>query len=123
MKARVIVTDFISRMDMAFAISDVVVSRAGASSISELALLAKPSIFVPSPNVSEDHQTKNAMALVSKKAALMIKDAEVDQLISQASALAVNNEQCQVLAENIKSMAKPNAAVDIAKEVIKLAKK
>ncbi len=122
LKARVLVTDFISRMDMAFAISDVVVSRAGASSISELALLAKPSIFIPSPNVSEDHQTKNAMALVNKDAAMMIKDTDVNKLIVEATSLAKNEDKCHALSDNIKTMAKPNAAIDIANEVIDLAK-
>lgn len=121
LSSRVIVTDFIARMDMAFAFSDVVVSRAGASSISELALLAKPCLFVPSPNVSEDHQTKNAMALVVKKAAHLLKDADVDHLISEASKLASDETECKSLSENIKVMAKPNAAEDIAKEVINLA--
>ena len=120
---RVIVTDFISRMDMAFAAADLVVSRAGASSISELAILGKSTVFVPSPNVSEDHQTKNAMALVEKEAVVLVKDAQVNSLIAEASALLKNDEKLMSLAQNIKQFAKPNAANDIADEVIKLAQK
>lgn len=122
-KKRVIITDFISRMDLAFAMGDVVVSRAGASSISELALLAKPSVFVPSPNVAEDHQTKNAMALVNKEAAKMVKDVEAKTLVKVAVDLVNDEAALKVLSSNIKSMAKPNAAIDIANEVIRLSKK
>ncbi|MCT4590340.1 MAG: undecaprenyldiphospho-muramoylpentapeptide beta-N-acetylglucosaminyltransferase [Carboxylicivirga sp.] len=123
MMSRVLVTDFISRMDMAFAVADVVVSRAGASSISELAILGKPSVFVPSPNVSEDHQTKNAMALVEKDAAHLVKDTNVNQLIEEAVALLKDDERLKLFADNIKQFAKPEAAREIAEEVIKLAKK
>lgn len=122
-KQRVVVTDFISRMDLAFAMGDVVISRAGASSISELALLAKPSVFVPSPNVSEDHQTKNAMALVDKEAAVLVKDVDVNAVVKTAVALVNDDSALDKLSTNIKLMAKPNAAKDIAEEVIKLAKK
>ena len=121
LKSRVIVTDFISRMDMAFAASDVVVSRAGASSISELAILGKPTVFVPSPNVSEDHQTKNAMALVEKNAALLVRDADVNCLISEAVNLLKDDKRLKLFGDNIKQFAKPDAAKDIATEVIKLA--
>ncbi|MCG8578407.1 MAG: UDP-N-acetylglucosamine--N-acetylmuramyl-(pentapeptide) pyrophosphoryl-undecaprenol N-acetylglucosamine transferase, partial [Bacteroidales bacterium] len=121
LKGRVIVTDFISRMDMAFVAADLVVSRAGASSISELAILGKPTVFVPSPNVSEDHQTKNAMALVEKDAAVLVKDAQVESLLSEASKLLTQEDKLKGLALNIKQFAKPNAADDIAEEVIKLA--
>lgn len=123
LKDRVIITDFISRMDMAFAVADVVVSRAGAGTISELSLLAKPAIFVPSPNVAEDHQTKNAMALVENDAAVLVNDAEVNSLIEVASVLAQDDIKLRQLSENIKQMAKPNAARDIAREVINLAQK
>ena len=78
------VMPFIKRMDLAYCISDLIISRAGALSISELTLVGKPSILVPSPNVSEDHQTKNAMSLVDKSAAILIKDHQTDQLISEA---------------------------------------
>jgi len=121
-KDRVIIADFISRMDMAFAAADLVVSRAGASSISELAILGKPSVFVPSPNVSEDHQTKNAMALVDVGAACLVNDSKVNSLIREASILVKDDAKLSVLSENIKKMAKPDAALDIGKEVIKLAK-
>ncbi|MCU4177120.1 undecaprenyldiphospho-muramoylpentapeptide beta-N-acetylglucosaminyltransferase [Carboxylicivirga sp. N1Y90] len=121
-KERVVVTDFISRMDLAFAMGDVVISRAGASSISELALLAIPSVFVPSPNVSEDHQTKNAMALVDKEAAVLVKDVDVNVVVKTAVDLVNDDSLLNKLSANIKLMAKPNAAKDIAEEVIKLAK-
>lgn len=122
LKDKVIVTDFISRMDMAFAMADVVVSRAGAGTISELAILGKPTIFVPSPNVSEDHQTKNAMALVEKDAAILVKDSDVNAIVHEASVLAMDEFKSKQLSENIKQLAKPEAAMDIANEVIKLAK-
>jgi len=118
---RVLVTDFISRMDMAFAAADLVVSRAGASSISELAILGKPSVFVPSPNVSEDHQAKNAMALVRKEAAVLVKDDDVNKVIEEASKLLNDEKKLNHLSVNIKQFAKPDAASDIGKEVIKLA--
>ncbi|MBK3516459.1 undecaprenyldiphospho-muramoylpentapeptide beta-N-acetylglucosaminyltransferase [Carboxylicivirga marina] len=123
LKDRVLVLDFISRMDMAFAAADLVVSRAGASSISELAILGKPTVFVPSPNVSEDHQSKNAMALVEKEAAVLVRDAEVNCLIKEASELLNDEARLLSLAENVKGFAKPNAAFDIANEVIKMAQK
>jgi len=119
---RVIVTDFISRMDMAFSMADLVVSRAGASSISELAILGKATLFVPSPNVSEDHQTKNAMALVEKQAAQLLKDAEVNTIIATATELLRDDKQLAGLSENIRQFARPDAARDIANEVIKLIK-
>ncbi|MBR8538051.1 undecaprenyldiphospho-muramoylpentapeptide beta-N-acetylglucosaminyltransferase [Carboxylicivirga sediminis] len=119
--SRVILTDFISRMDMAFAAADLVVSRAGASSISELAILGKPTVFVPSPNVSEDHQTKNAMALVDKDAAVLVRDAQVNCLIDEAAKLLTDVQKLEMLAANIRKFAKPDAARDIAQEVLKLA--
>lgn len=117
------VFDFVKRMDLAYALADVVVSRAGASSISELALLGKASILVPSPNVSEDHQTKNAMALVNKEAALMVRDADTNTLIAESVRALSNKEQLNQLAQNIKDFARPDAANDIAKRVIELAQK
>ena len=105
---------FINRMDLAYAIADVVISRAGAISVSELCLVQKPTILVPSPNVAEDHQTKNAMALVNKNAALIIKDTEAkEKLIIKAIALTQDASTCNSLKENIKSLGKPNATVDI----------
>jgi len=117
-------SDFITRMDLAYAVADVVISRAGAISISELCLVKKPSILVPSPNVAEDHQTKNALALVNKNAAILIRDVEAEnKLIDEALRLVNDIEQCRVLSENIGKLAKTKAADTIASEVIKLAKK
>jgi len=113
--------EFIREMDLAYAAADVVVSRAGAMSISELCLVGKPSIFVPSPNVSEDHQTKNAMALVSKHAAILVKDSEATSALGDAvSALLSSDNQCQTLATAIHGLAQKNAAERIVEEVKKL---
>ena len=113
---------FIRRMDYAYAIADVVVARAGALSISELCLAGKPSILVPSPNVAEDHQTKNAMALVNQNAAILIKDTQArTELMNTANNMLSDTEKQNSLIQQIKTLAKPNAATDIAKEVIKLA--
>lgn len=118
------VTDFINHMDEAYRAADLVISRAGASSISELCLLGKPSILVPSPNVAEDHQTHNAMALVKKDAALLVKDAEAEeQLMPLAIKMALDIPTLQRLGGNAKDMALPDSARIIAEEVIKLAKK
>lgn len=115
--------DFIRQMDLAYAAADVVVSRAGALSISELCLAGKPSILVPSPNVAEDHQTKNAMALVQQQAALLVRDAEAQQkLLPAALELAGNGAEQQRLAQNIVKLARPNAAIDIVNELLKLVK-
>lgn len=117
------VYDFIAPMDLAYGAADVVISRAGALSISELCLAAKPAILVPSPNVSEDHQTKNAMALVKNNAALLVKDTEAqEKLIPAALELLGNQTQKQQLATNISKLGKPNAAGQIAEEIIKLIK-
>lgn len=117
----VIITDFIKRMDLAYAIADVVVSRAGAGTISELALLKKAVLLVPSPNVSEDHQTKNAMALVDKNAAVFVKDSETaEKLISTAVELIEDEKRVLELENNIEDFARPNADSDIANEIIKL---
>ena len=116
------VTDFIQRMDEAYRAADLVVSRAGASSISELCLLGKPSILVPSPNVAEDHQTHNAMALVNKDAALLVRDAEAcEQLIPTALTLATDDAALSRLGNNALAMGLKNSAQVIAEEVIKLA--
>ena len=116
------VADFISRMDEAYAAADLVISRAGASSISELCLLGKPAILVPSPNVAEDHQTKNAMALVDKDAALCVTDAEaVDKLIALALATVADESRLDRLSRNIKKLAFADSADRIADEVYKLA--
>ncbi len=117
------VTDFIARMDQAYKAADLVISRAGASSISELCLLGKPSILVPSPNVAEDHQTCNAMALVKRDAAIMVKDSEARQrLIPLALETVVDDNRLKVLGENAFKMAYKDSARIIAQEVIKLAK-
>ena len=116
------VMDFISDMAVAYAAADLVVSRAGAGSISEFCLLGKPVILVPSPNVAEDHQTKNAMALVQKDAALYVPDAEApDNLLPTAISTVKNTKKLQALSQNILRLARPNAASDIADEVIRLA--
>lgn len=119
-----IVTDFVSRMDLAYAMADLVISRAGASSISELCLLGKPAILVPSPNVAEDHQTHNAMALVEKNAAVMIKDSDaVKSLIPYALDLINADKQLNTLSKNILTLAQKDSAKRIAEEVIQLAKR
>jgi UDP-N-acetylglucosamine--N-acetylmuramyl-(pentapeptide) pyrophosphoryl-undecaprenol N-acetylglucosamine transferase len=108
-------------MDYAYSIADLVVSRAGASSISELCLLAKPTILVPSPNVAEDHQTQNALALVTKNAAVMIKDVEAkENLIPTALQLIMNDDALSKLAENILKLAEKDSAKRIVDEVEKI---
>lgn len=115
------VTDFISDMGAAYNAADLVISRAGASSISEFCLMGKPVILVPSPNVAEDHQTKNAMALVNKQAALYVKDAEAPEKVISLALETVQDEQTlRSLSENILKLALPNSADIIADEVIKL---
>lgn len=116
------VTDFISDMGAAYKAADLVVSRAGAGSISEFSLLGMPVILVPSPNVAEDHQTKNALALANKQAALYVKDVEAPKLLLPLAVDTVKNDTLlQSLSENIRKMALPASAEIIAKEVIKLA--
>jgi UDP-N-acetylglucosamine--N-acetylmuramyl-(pentapeptide) pyrophosphoryl-undecaprenol N-acetylglucosamine transferase len=116
------ITDFVSNMANALSAADVVVSRAGAGSISEFALLGKAVILVPSPNVSEDHQTKNAMALVNKDAAIYVADANVKKELIDRAIETVNDEaKIAKLEANVMKMGKPNAASEIADEVLKLA--
>lgn len=116
------VTDFISKMDEAYAAADLVVSRAGAGSISELCVLQKPVILVPSPNVAEDHQTKNAMALVEKGAAIYVKDSEAPATLLETAVKTVADEETlKGLRQNIGTLAYANAAEVIADEVYKLA--
>ena len=116
------VTDFISDMNAAYTAADLVISRAGASSISEFCLIGKPVILVPSPNVAEDHQTKNVMALVNKDAALYVKDAEAaEKVIKQAIDTVKDDAKLKSLSTNIKKMALPHSADIIADEVIRLA--
>lgn len=116
------VNDFIKHMEYAYGIADLVVSRAGAGSISEFCLLGKPVILVPSPNVAEDHQTQNALALVRRDAALYVKDAEAkEQLVELAIETVKDNDKLQALSRNILEMALPDSAEIIAKEVLRLA--
>jgi len=115
--------DFITRMDLAYAAADVIVSRAGAGTISELCCIGKPVILVPSPNVAEDHQTKNAMALVQKNAALMVRDNKaVDTLIPEAIQLVKDDRLRQVLSRCCSEMALPEATKTIVSEILKIAK-
>lgn len=112
---------FLKEMDFAYAAADVVVSRAGALSISELAIARKPVIFVPSANVAEDHQTRNAESLVAREAALMVPDSEAQQnLVEEALQLIENSDKQEVLSRNIGEMARPRAAQTIAKEILKM---
>ena len=111
---------FIKRMDLAYSLADIVISRAGALSISELTLAGKPSILVPSPNVSEDHQTKNAMSLVNKSAAVLIKDNQTDSLLRTAMNLLKDENKLNNISQNAKKMGKPNASEDIVNEIFKL---
>jgi len=112
---------FITKMDMAYSAAEVVVSRAGAISLSELAIVKKPCILVPSPNVAEDHQTKNAMALVKNNAAILVKDSEAKEKLGNEIISLMNDEpKKKTLSENISKLAFPNAAEVIANEVIKL---
>lgn len=122
--ANLFVTDFIGKMDEAYAAADLVISRAGASSISELCLLGKPSILVPSPNVAEDHQTHNAMALVNRNAALLVKDVEAEEkLLPLAIETVADAKKLSTLGANALEMAFKNSADVIADEVLKLAEK
>lgn len=113
-KTSVQVHAFIQRMDLAYAVADVIISRAGALSVSELCLIGKPCILVPSPNVAEDHQTKNAMALVKQDAAVLVKDIEAkNTLIPTVIELLKDTEKCHELSKSILLLAKPNASIDI----------
>lgn len=113
--------DFIQKMDYAYAVADLVISRAGASSVSELCLVKKPCILIPSPNVAEDHQTKNAMALVTHNAAVIIKDSESrENLCAKTVELISDAEQCFKLSENIGKLAFQDSATVIANEVLSL---
>ncbi len=117
------VHQFLSRMDLAYSAADIVISRAGAGTISELCIVGKPCILVPSPNVAEDHQTKNAMALVDKEAAVMLKDIEIDlKLFPVALRLVKDEERCRAMSANIKLLAKPEATISIVDEIEKLLK-
>ena len=116
---RMFVSDFISQMDYAYNVADLVISRAGASSVSELCLLGKPAILVPSPNVAENHQYHNAMALVAKNAALLVEDAEaVDNLLPQALQIVTDDSRLRELSANIRQLALPNSAQAIAEVIL-----
>ena len=116
-------SDFIMRMDLAYAAADIVISRSGASSVSELCAAHKAVIFVPSPNVAEDHQTHNAMALVGKDAAIMVKDDEAsEKLMSTACDLIENEEKITLMEKNISALALREAAMTIAEEVYRIVK-
>lgn len=118
----IVVTDFINDMAIAYSAADLVISRAGAGSISEFCLLHKPVVLVPSPNVAEDHQTKNALALVEKDAAIYVKDSEVNEfLLSTAIKTVRDKEKLLSLSNNIAKLALPNSADKIAEEVYNLA--
>ncbi len=119
--AGVNVVEFINKMDLAYAAADIIISRAGAGSISELCIVGKPVIFIPSPNVSEDHQTKNALAVVDKDAAILLKESELNDFQQQFERLLNDEEKQQELSKNIKLLALPKATEHIANEVEKLA--
>lgn len=120
-KENVQVVAFIDRMDLVYAAADVVISRSGASSVSELCIVGKPTIFIPSPNVAEDHQTKNAKAISDKNGAILIKESELEtQFETIFSDLITNESKKSELSQNIKKLAKPNATKDIVEEIIKL---
>jgi len=114
--------DFISRMDFAYSVADLVISRAGAGAISELCVVAKPSILVPLPSAAEDHQTKNAMALVNKNAAILVSEIDAkNNLVNEAITLIKQVEKLKQLSENAQSLSMPNSTHRIAMEVLKLA--
>ena len=122
-KENVQVVAFIDRMDLVYAAADVVISRSGASSVSELCIVGKPTIFIPSPNVAEDHQTKNAKAISDKNGAILIKESELEtQFETIFSDLISNESKKSELSQNIKKLAKPNATKDIVEEIVKLIK-
>ena len=117
------VTAFIDRMDLVYAVADVIISRSGASSVSELCIVGKPVIFIPSPNVAEDHQTKNAKAITDKGGAILIRESELDaKFADQFKALLHDESLRQSLSENIKKLARANATKDIVDQIIKVMK-
>lgn len=114
------VYSFLNKMDLAYAATDFIISRAGASSVSELCIVGKPAIFIPSPNVSEDHQTKNAKSIVDKKGAILIRENEFATFQTIMKDLLENKEKQYALSRNIKALALPNATSDIVNEIEKL---
>jgi UDP-N-acetylglucosamine--N-acetylmuramyl-(pentapeptide) pyrophosphoryl-undecaprenol N-acetylglucosamine transferase len=122
-KENVQVLSFIDRMDLVYAAADIVISRSGASSVSELAIVGKPVIFIPSPNVAEDHQTKNAQAIVDKHGAILLKETQLDSEFNLVfEALLKDKGKQENLSSNIKLLALPNATKQIVDEIIKLIK-
>ncbi|WP_288981117.1 undecaprenyldiphospho-muramoylpentapeptide beta-N-acetylglucosaminyltransferase [uncultured Flavobacterium sp.] len=122
-KENVQVVAFIDRMDLVYAAADVVISRSGASSVSELCIVGKPTIFIPSPNVAEDHQTKNAKAISDKNGAILIRESELEAQFETVFSDLISSENKQTeLSQNIKKLAKPNATKDIVEEIVKLIK-
>ena len=118
------VLSFIDRMDLVYAAADIVISRAGASSVSELCIIGKPVIFIPSPNVAEDHQTKNAQAIVDKEGAILIRESELDSKFTATFNNLLNDENLQQsLGQNMKKLAKVNATKDIVEQIIGLIKR
>ena len=108
-------------MNLAYDVADIIISRAGASSISELCIVGKPAIFIPSPNVAEDHQSKNALSLVNKKAAIMVKEKNIKKDFKNLFMELINNKELQSdLSRNILKQAKLNATKDIVNEIEKL---
>lgn len=119
----IVLTDFISRMDLAYAAADVIISRAGALAVSEIALVHKPAILVPSPNVAEDHQTKNALALVEKDAALMVKDVDArNVLVDKVIDLTQDKEKQKELSQKVESMSHENACEKIYQQILEIVK-
>jgi len=121
-KNNVQVHAFLNRMDFAYSAADIIISRAGAGSISELCIVGKPVIFIPSPNVTDDHQTKNAMAVVQKDAAVLCKESELDSFQEKLENLIKDTSKREVLSNNIKTLALPNATAAIVNEIEKLIK-
>jgi UDP-N-acetylglucosamine--N-acetylmuramyl-(pentapeptide) pyrophosphoryl-undecaprenol N-acetylglucosamine transferase len=117
------VHQFVNRMDLAYAAADVIISRAGASSVSELCIVGKPTVFIPSPNVAEDHQTKNAQSIANKHGAILIKESELETFPIVFETLLKDKGKRQSLSENIKALALPNATTHIVNEIEKLIQK
>ncbi|PZD78016.1 undecaprenyldiphospho-muramoylpentapeptide beta-N-acetylglucosaminyltransferase [Mesonia sp. K7] len=120
-KKHVKVHQFLDKMDYAYACADLIISRSGAGTVSELCVVGKPVIFIPSPNVAEDHQTKNAKAIAEKEAAILLKESELENFFKSLFLALMNDEKKQKkMAKNIQDLAKPNATRDIVNEIIKL---
>ena len=115
------VVAFLNRMDLAYGAADIIISRAGAGSVSELCIVGRPVIFIPSPNVAEDHQTKNAQSLVEKDAAIMVRETELDEKFESVFLELIRNKDLRgKLGANIKNLAMPNATKEIVNEIEKL---